>query len=230
MVRHDRVESVSRRRARATPERLVDAAERLFAESDFEGVSLRQVAAAAGVNSAAVHYHFGSREALLRAVLLRRMEGIQKRRETLLAEFKARDEPPTVRSVVEIIVLPLAEMIAEPGASGRAYIRLLARVYADRKSLVSDMVMSHFGDYYRELGGWLARALPHIPKRVRDRRMSLVVGSSLHTLADSDPFYATELDESELTLLEEVAELIDFGVGGLCGAVEGSAPIDLENR
>jgi AcrR family transcriptional regulator len=54
-----------------TKERILDAAERLFAAHGFAGTSLRAVTKEAGVNLAAVHYHFGTKEDLLRAVLSR---------------------------------------------------------------------------------------------------------------------------------------------------------------
>ena len=56
-----------------TQSRVLDAAERLFAEQGFEGASIRAIVDAANVNLAAVHYHFKSKEALLEAVLLRRI-------------------------------------------------------------------------------------------------------------------------------------------------------------
>ena len=63
-----------------TKERILDSAEKLFADAGFDGTSLRGITAGAGVNLAAVHYYFGSKEALVQAVLARRLEPINRRR------------------------------------------------------------------------------------------------------------------------------------------------------
>jgi len=63
-----------------TKERILDAAERLFAEKGVDATSLRQVTGAAGVNVAAIHYHFGSKEELLRAVIARRFDPVNQER------------------------------------------------------------------------------------------------------------------------------------------------------
>ena len=65
---------------RATRERILDAAGRLFAERGFDGTSLRAITTAAGVNLAAVHYHLGSKEALLAAIVARHAEPVNRER------------------------------------------------------------------------------------------------------------------------------------------------------
>ncbi|MFD0389603.1 TetR/AcrR family transcriptional regulator [Tistrella bauzanensis] len=73
-----------------TKERILDAAERLFAEHTYAGVSLRTITAEANVNLAAVNYHFGSKDALLQAVFHRRARDLNRERVSLLAEIEAR--------------------------------------------------------------------------------------------------------------------------------------------
>ncbi len=200
-------------RARPTPARLLDTAERLFAESGLEGISLRGVAAAAGVNSAAVHYHFGSRDALVEAVLLRRVAGLQKRREELLAALPQDDGEPVLRGIVEALVRPSAEL-ALAGRAGRAYVKLLDRLYADGHPFVSEIVVSHFGDTYREIGERAARALPGLPRAVLNRRLALIVQSTLHALAVADALgdvAGGDVPDDEA----RIEELIDFLLGGL---------------
>ena len=71
-----------------TKERILETAERLFAEKGYGAVSLRSIIAAAEVNLAAVHYHFHSKEALLDAVLQRRIEPVNRERLALLEEYE----------------------------------------------------------------------------------------------------------------------------------------------
>src|SRR5437762_13635541 len=67
-----------------TKTRILDAGEHLFMEHGFEATSLRQLTSAAGVNLAAVNYHFGSKEELFQAVLTRRLDPMNQERIQLL--------------------------------------------------------------------------------------------------------------------------------------------------
>lgn len=198
----------------STPQRLVETAEQLFAAGGLEGVSLRRVAAEAGVNSAAVHYHFGSREALVEAVLERRLESVQERREVLLDELSERTD---VRAVVEVLVRPWAEIALCDGAPGRAYLRLVARLWADRGAMVSGIALRSTAERYAAVGERLAAAVPQLPRSVLERRAALVVQSAVSILADPDFFAAAgqprEALPGDASLVEE---LIDFLAGGLC--------------
>src|SRR4030095_1134131 len=74
-------------RSSATKDKILDAAEALFMEHGFEATTLRQITAAASVNLAAVHYHFGSKEELFEAVLTRRLDPMNQERLLLLPRF-----------------------------------------------------------------------------------------------------------------------------------------------
>lgn len=96
----------------ATRERLVHAAERLFAERGVGAVSLRAVMTAAGTNVASVHYHFGSKSSLVEAVVRSRMEEVSSSRDALL-EGTAPGDP---RALARAFVQPIADLVAA-GAS-----------------------------------------------------------------------------------------------------------------
>jgi AcrR family transcriptional regulator len=201
----------------------LDAAERLFAESGLEGISLRRVAAAAGVNSAAVHYHFGSREALVEAVLLRRVEALQTRRRLLLEAIPDAEGPDALRGLVEALVLPWAEIALGGGRPGHAYVKLLARLYADGDAFVSEFVTHHFSDIYQEFGARTERALPDLPRPVLHRRLVLVVQGMLHALAESEIHGALAGGSSTIDDDQRTRELIDFLLGGLCAPIGRTA-------
>ena len=85
-----------------TKERILDVGERLFADRGFPATSLRDITHEAGVNIASVNYHFGSKEALLGAVLERRLRPLNARRLELLdaVESAAGDRPPSAEDVI----------------------------------------------------------------------------------------------------------------------------------
>jgi len=167
-----------------TSERLLDAAERLFAERGIDAVSVRAVNAAAGANVAAVHYHFGSKELLVTAVLRRRMDGLAQRRLAMLAALPA-DRPPDVRAVVEALVVPLAELSADPAGSGRAYARVLATLRGGGPESRA-MLGAAFAPQFAPFDDALARALPELSERVRHFRLNLVGALVVQTLADRE--------------------------------------------
>ncbi len=93
-----------------TPERILVAAERLYAEKGLEGVSLREVGEAAGQrNTAAVHYHFGGREGLVGALFERRFASLEARRSAMLDELDATGRGDDLPSLVRVLVEPFTE-------------------------------------------------------------------------------------------------------------------------
>jgi AcrR family transcriptional regulator len=111
----------------ATRQRLVDAAETLFAERGIDGVSLREVNAAAGQrNATALQYHFDDRAGLLRAVLAKHHRDVEARRHALLDEYEAAGQAD-LRALAAALVRPVAAELANPDG-GRAYVRIMAQL------------------------------------------------------------------------------------------------------
>ena len=96
----------------------LDTAERLFAQKGFDAVSLRNIIASAKVNLAAVHYHYGSKQALIYAVIARRLRPINEERLAKLAEAraKARRQPLKLERVLDCLFRPLFRVQADPKA------------------------------------------------------------------------------------------------------------------
>jgi AcrR family transcriptional regulator len=110
-----------------TREKLIAAAEQLFAERSIDGVSLRQINSAAGQrNSTALQYHFGGRSGLIRAVLDKHRGAIETRRHALLDEYVAA-AAPDLRLMAAALVRPVAAELADPDG-GRAYLRIMAQL------------------------------------------------------------------------------------------------------
>src|SRR3954462_11767989 len=96
----------------STPERILQAAERLFGERGIDAVSLREITTAAGVNSAAAHYHFGSKEAVLEELFTLRARPIAERRQELLSQLKLdRNGRPKLEDVLRAFLAPALEAL-----------------------------------------------------------------------------------------------------------------------
>ncbi len=115
---------------RTTKDKLMDAAEKLFARRGFHGASLRDITAAAGVDLALVNYHFGSKYGLLGAVMERRGGILNEERLQRLAQarLKAAPQPPSTEAVVDAFLDPILERLAHAGPGWHNYFSLIAYV------------------------------------------------------------------------------------------------------
>src|SRR5438105_15736421 len=123
-----------------TKQRILDSAERLFAQHGFAATSLRTIIADAKVNLAAIHYHFHSKEALLDAVILRRLGPVNQERLKLLdaCEASALDGRPNLESVLEAFIAPAFRVGSDPD-SGQIFVRLIGRILSEDLSIWSHM-------------------------------------------------------------------------------------------
>ena len=128
---------------RDTKDRILDSAERLFADHGFAATSLRQITADANVNLAAVNYHFKSKEALLSAVIERTLGPINQRRMALLDELEAQSDggQPTLEAVVRAFVRPAFEAKSAKLESMRHLPRLMSRVLAEPGERVGPVML-----------------------------------------------------------------------------------------
>ena len=198
-----------------TKERILDAAERLFAAHGFAGTSLRAVTREAGVNLAAVHYHFGTKEDLLRAVLSRIVIPVNRERLRMLEQVEAAagSDPPLLEAILEAFIAPDLRLIRDLGERGVIITRFLGRSYTEPAEIVQAMSREHYEELGQRFMEAYARALPEVPQAELYWRFKLVVGVLTYILADTDPTgertggYEEDLSEVEGTLKHLVAFL-----------------------
>jgi len=194
-------------------EKLLDCAERLFAEHGLEGVSLRAINAEAGLSPAALHYHFGTQKALVQALLERQMPALMERRRRLLDALGDRPEPPTARDVLDALMRPQVELLAEGGDRGLHYMRLIHRLQADG-DLDSRFVMERWPGGVDRLLPLLQQANPSLPLPVIQLRLGLAIDIMLRSLA-----HGPALEGGGLAA--HVSALLDFLTGALEAPITG---------
>jgi AcrR family transcriptional regulator len=150
-------------------ERLLDAAERLFAERGLDAVSVRDITEAADANTASIHYHFGSKLDLVAAILERRGGVLGERRDELLDELEERSEIG-LRDVLEALVQPTAELAAE-SEGGRNYVAFLS-VLGNHPELMP-VLMNLLDPYTDRFLTVLAKVTPDLPGDVRLLRFAV---------------------------------------------------------
>jgi AcrR family transcriptional regulator len=167
-----------------TKERILDAAEAVFAEQGYAGASLRAITGAAEVNLAAVHYHFGSKEGLYRAVFQRRIEPVNRVRLERLDELErvARGGRVPLEKVVRAFIEPAIRVSREWDASGQLFLRISGRMFSEP------------GEHWREIGPVFAevqarfvaafqRSLPEHDATDVFWRIHLMLGVLCHSLS-----------------------------------------------
>ena len=168
-----------------TRDRILAAATRLYAAPEAGGPALRAIAREGGVNSALIHYHFGSREGLLEAVLLRALEPAQARRAPLIEKLRggvSADGPDLARLCVEpIAALPRAED-GPPTPS----LRLLARAVSEDRPHLDALTVQHFAPLLFGLRDVLSTALPALSAETKQRRFRLAVDAAVTSLAGDE--------------------------------------------
>ncbi|MFD8866858.1 TetR/AcrR family transcriptional regulator [Streptomyces sp. NPDC059590] len=180
-----------------TRDRLLDAAERLFGEHGFAATSLRTVTVAAEANVAAVNYHFGSKEGLLRAVVERAMAEVNGERLRLLEELGAAgDGRPGVAELVRAFVMTGARLVERSGERGASVARFLGRVMAEPDPAIRRLFATEVGPVEGRYLDALRAALPQLSAAEVAFRFRAMVGLlGLHqssALGDLHPGDAAE--------------------------------------
>lgn len=168
-----------------TKEAILDAAEAVFAEVGFEKASIRQIVAKAGVNLAAVHYHFGSKDALVEAVFTRCIGPINAQRLEMLEAVEAAhpEGPLPVEAVLEALLAPM-ERMRETGVKGVPMARLYGRLVGESTGSLHQIMSRQFGGVMKRFGGALKRALPDVPEGELMWRLFFTVGAAAHLMLD----------------------------------------------
>src|SRR5689334_2358287 len=202
-----------------TKTRILDAAEAQFMEHGFEATSLRGLTSAAGVNLAAVNYHFGSKEELFQAVLTRRLDPMNQERIELLdrMEKEAPGRAPSVERILFAMLIPALRLARDERRGGKNFLRLLGRAYADPAPFIRHFLSAQYAEMISRYKEAFHRALPHLSRQELTWRLHFVMGALSYTLAATDALKlftqvtAVEKDNDELL----IQRLAPFLVAGL---------------
>lgn len=211
-----------------TKERLLDAAERLFAQRGFAATSLRDITAEAQANLASVNYHFGSKEALLDAVFERRLVPVNDERLTLLDEYElaAGKRSVSLQRLLWAFLAPPFRHMHTAGDAGRHFMQLVGRVHGAPGGTSREFV-SRFDTVRKRFQSAFARALPHLEEEEVERRMHYVIGGMAHTFCWCEAICCLRsVDEPERDMV--LRSIIQFSAAGLAapaiGVVEPTEP------
>jgi len=206
-----------------TRTRILDAAEELFMLHGFEATSMRQLTSRAGVNLAAVNYHFGSKHALIEAVFRRRLDPMNAARIAELAKLEANGNF-SPEAIIRAFVGPSLRLIEDAKGGGRNFIRLLGRTYTEPAKPLRVLIGQMYAPTMERYKAALERALPHMPREELVWRMHFMFGTLAYTLAATDTVQliagCKPEDRYDAHLLEE--RLAAFLLAGLLAPLRAS--------
>ncbi len=196
----------------STKERILGAAESLFAQRGFDGASLRQLTTAAGVNLAAVNYHFGSKEKLVEQIFRRRLDALNDSRLEALA-LVAGAETTTIEDVLAAFIRPALDLSHDE--TGSLFMRVLARAFAEHDDTLRQFLSENYGHVMRQFTAEFARLLPELSRQELYWRIDLVSGALTHAMSGFGMIQRKK-DVTEVAHREQTAQhLIRFAAAGL---------------
>ena len=171
-----------------TRQKILCAAESLFMQQGYVATSLRGITAMAGVNLAAVNYHFGSKEALIREVFERRLGPLNAARIAHLdkLEAAARGRPLGIEQIIEAIVAPVLHVSKEPLPRGTIFLQLLGRAFSEPADTLRDILPAQYREVVIRFKQALTRSLPDMPDQELTWRMHFMFGTLAYTMAGND--------------------------------------------
>lgn len=205
-----------------TRERILDAAERLFMAHGYEGTSMRQITGEAGVNLAAVNYHFGSKESLMQEVFRRRLDWLNEERMRVLDAYEkdAGGNALKPSQIVDGFFGTLLRLADDDQHGGMTFLRLLGRTLTEPSEFIRTFLAHEYKpvmDRYKEA---LFRALPVVPKAEIVWRFHFMLGATSYAIAGTDALrlvtdWQIEEEDSTDRLDRLVPRLMSFLLGGL---------------
>jgi AcrR family transcriptional regulator len=189
-----------------TRQKILDTAERLFGEDGYSATSLRRIISQAGVNLAAIHYHFGSKQDLLDEVILRKAGPLNEHRLKLLDRFEAEStpEPPSVEKIMEAMIAPAILMERSP-----EFVKLMGRVHGE--GLMPEIAQRHFQPLIARFMSALCRALPQMSRKELTWKAHFALGAMAFTLTARPSMFSETGQESPLFISRMLVLFVSSG-------------------
>jgi AcrR family transcriptional regulator len=172
-----------------TRERLIHVAIRLFAERGIDGVSTRDITTAANANSAAIGYHFASKENLVRAVFQSLAGPMNRTRLDALTAYEGTvgpNDPLEIEEVARCLIEPALRAASNPKLDAHYVGRLLLLARTLPASWITQVLAEQYDEIFHRFVSAFQRALPNESYETVCWRYDFLVGSVLHTVSYFD--------------------------------------------
>lgn len=200
-----------------TAERILDAAEERFAAAGYDGVSLRDITQAAGVQLALANYHFGSKLELFRAVVGRRAETINAER---MAALQALGADTGIEDVIRAFTAPFLDKSVRGGVGWKNYARVIAQT-ANSARWTADLMSAQFDPVASEFVRRVRKLYPRAPHADIYWSFHFLLGAMTITFAETGRVDVLSKGRCRSADLDAIhARMVPFlaaGFRALCG-------------
>lgn len=214
-------------RAVDTRERILDASEKLFMANGYDGTSMRLITGVAGVNLAAVNYHFGSKESLIQEVFRRRLDWLNGERLRVLDEMerKAGGKPLKPSQIVEGFFGTLLRMAQDEAHGGITFLRLLGRTFTEPSDFIRTFLAKEYGEVMERYKAALFKALPGVPKAEIVWRFHFMLGATSYAIAGTDALrLVTDWQIEDADAMDRLDHLLPRLMSFLLGGLRAPLP------
>lgn len=197
-----------------TAKAILNAAEELFSEKGFAETSLRNITTKAGVNLAAVNYHFGSKKELIQAVFARFLNSFCQQLEEKLDDFQRQqgDTQPDLNAV--LMMLPATALQSNKGSLDDnhqhrlgIFMRLLGLAYNQGQGHVRKFLKQEYGTIFNRYMALVTAASPELSSEDRFWRIHFMLGATVFTLSGADALMA--MAQHEFNLSTDISQVFD---------------------
>jgi len=204
-----------------TKNKILDAAEQLFADKGFNGTSLREITGVAGVNLAAVNYHFGSKKELIKAVMSRYMDELSPELESALSLLCQAEEKPSLHEVFSAFVEPLLSLsnFRENGTSN--FLQLLGRGYTDSQGFLRWFLTTQYPNVFSHFTQAVYKAYPELTTEEMFWRLHFTMGTVVFAMSSSEALIdiAQNDFDSQLTIEAVINKVIPYVAAGVAAPI-----------
>ncbi|MGD9922402.1 MAG: TetR/AcrR family transcriptional regulator [Pseudorhodoplanes sp.] len=169
-----------------TPLRIMESAMRLFAQSGLDAVSVREIALDANVNGAAINYHFGTKEQLIREIFRRLFGRVNELRTKALDDYEtgAVVDPPEAEPIIRAFIEPLVQVSFDEESGGIYLVPLLFHAFGVRRDFIDKSIYDQVDDIFVRFAEALQRAFPRCGREEVFWRLDFAIGACQHILLD----------------------------------------------
>ena len=201
----------------STKNKILDAAESLFADKGFNGTSLREITSLAEVNLAAVNYHFGSKKELIKSVMSRYMDELAPNLVSALEEICAHPQQPTLIEVFSAFIEPLLSLnvFRQNGTSN--FLQLLGRGYTDSQGFLRWFFTTQYPGVISNCVLAVQKSYPELTAEEMFWRLHFTMGTVVFTMSSSDALIdiAKSDFDRDLQISDVIRNVIPYVAAGV---------------
>ena len=205
-----------------TVERILDVAETRFAEKGFAETSLRTITSRAGVNLAAVNYHFGSKKVLIQAVFTRFLDPFVGGIKAALDRFEESDMTPGLEALIALLGQEALKVKPRGDNNIKVFMKLLALAFNQTQGHLRHHLKQAYGSVFSRYMNLVMQAAPNLPTQELYWRINFMMGSVIFTMSGFDALNAISDEDYGLTTTIEdtLNRLGPFLVSGMRAPTE----------